>query len=246
LTHVTESYDICPIKTMARRAEQLCFVIREHGGRREGAGRKAVGPRPNAPHRRRGPHARHAPAHVTLRAAHLPASLRTPSVFVAVRAALGRASRATFRVIAFSVQCDHVHLVVEGDDTRALARGMQGLAIRVAKAVNRVLGRHGAVWGDRYHARDLTSPRAVRNALVYVLQNHRKHGHSERFDACSSARWFDGWRRARQTLATSSPVVTARTWLARWGWRRHGLLDPDEAPSVPRQRGPNGPSFRRH
>lgn len=110
---------------------------------------------------------------------------------------------------------------------------MQGLAIRVAKAVNRALGRSGTVWAERFHARDLTSPRAVRNALVYVLQNHRKHGHApargQRLDPCSSAQWFEGWTHAvRATLA--SPVVAARTWLARWGWRRHGLLDPAEAP----------------
>jgi len=31
------------------------------------------------------------------------------------------------------------------------------------------------VWGDRYHRRDLGSPREVRNALVYVNNNHLKH-----------------------------------------------------------------------
>src|SRR5262249_51577855 len=29
--------------------------------------------------------------------------------------------------------------------------------------------------GDRYHARSLSTPREVRNALVYVLNNWRKH-----------------------------------------------------------------------
>jgi putative transposase len=152
-------------------------------------------------------------------------------VFAVVRAALGRASRAAFRLIAFSVQRDHVHLVVEADTAPALSRGLQGLAIRVAKAVNHALGRRGAVWADRYHARELTSPRAVRNALVYVLQNHRKHGHDrgQRVDPCSSAPWFGGWK-TRVATAMSAPVVTARTWLARWGWRRHGLLEFDESP----------------
>jgi putative transposase len=215
---------------MASRARQLEFVIRQHGGRRVGAGRKAVG-RHNVSHRARAPHDRHAPAHVTLRATSLPTSLRAPTVFAVLRTALARASSAAFRIIAFSVQRDHVHLVIEAEGTSALSRGLQGLAIRAAKAVNRALGRRGAVWGDRYHARDLTSPRAVRNALVYVLQNHRKHGHDrgQRVDPCSSALWFQGWKdQVRTTL--SSPVVTARTWLGRWGWRRHGLLDPNETP----------------
>lgn len=150
---------------------------------------------------------------MTLRAVSLSSSLRHASVFELVRGAIARASKAAFRIVAFSV-----------------ARGLQGLAIRVAKAVNRGLGRRGAVWADRSHVRDLTTPREVRNALVYVFQNHRKHGYAQQLDPCSSARWFDGWRRGVDVIATSAPVVTARTWLARWGWRRHGLLDPEEAP----------------
>lgn len=210
---------------------QLCFNIRQHGGRRPGAGRKATGTRRNVSHRPRTPHDHRHPVHVTLRAA----SLRAPAVFLVVRAALARASRDTFRVVVFSVQRDHVHLVVEAEGMVALARGLQGLCIRVAKAVNRALGHRGAVWGDRYHARALTSPREVRHALVYVLQNHRKHGdcRGTQLDPCSSARWFEGWSRSFRGVE-SSPVVTARTWLGRWGWRRHGLLDPDERPQPAR------------
>jgi putative transposase len=215
---------------MTSRAQQLAFVIRTHGGRRDGAGRKRVGDRPSVPHRGRERHDPHHPAHVTFRATALPASLRQGRVFTAVRAALARASTDGFRVLQFSVQSNHVHLVVEADTAARFTRGLQGLAIRVARAVNRVLRRRGRVWAERFHARALTSPRAVRNALVYVLQNWRKHGHRARgVDPCSSARWFAGWTTA--TAATgSAPVVPARTWLARWGWRRHGLIDGHELP----------------
>jgi len=88
-----------------------------------------------------------------------------------MRAALARASRRRFRLLQFSIQADHVHLIVEGDDATAFRRRIEGLAIRVAKAVNRVLRRHGRVWADRHHTRDLRTPREVRHALVYVLQN---------------------------------------------------------------------------
>lgn len=124
-----------------RSPRQLEFEIRTHGGRRAGAGRPRAGRRRNVAHRRRATHARHAPAHVTLRAGGLPASLRMPVVFAAVRTAIGKASREVFGVIAFSVQRDHVHLLVESDATETLSRGVQGLAIRIAKAVNRTLGR---------------------------------------------------------------------------------------------------------
>jgi len=169
--------------------------------------------------------------HVTLRSGPAVRCLRSDRAFPAVRRALYVASRGNFRIIHFTVQDDHLHLIVEADDTRALSRGMRGLAIRVARAVNRALGRRGAVWGDRFHARALTTPRAVRNALVYVLMNRRKHRAGERgLDPCSSAPWFRGWREPVATLLGPPPVVGARTWLAAVGWCRHGLLGLDERP----------------
>ena len=124
-----------------------------------------------------------------------------------------------------------MHLIVEAEDARTLTSGVRGLAIRVARAVNRALGRRGSVWNTRYHARALTTPREVRHALVYVLTNRRKHGGNIRgFDPCSSAQWFDGWRDSGLTARSVAPVVRPCTWLAAVGWRRHGLLSFDEHP----------------
>jgi hypothetical protein len=88
------------------------------------------------------------------------------------------------------------------------------------------------VWGDRYHVRALTTPRAVRTALVYVVQNWRKHVPGARgHDARSSAAWFDGWRVPPAPPPPGRvPIVPARTWLARVGWRRCGLIGVEEAP----------------
>lgn len=66
-----------------------------------------------------------------------------------------------FRLRQYSVQSDHRHLVVEGKDRRALSRGMQGLLIRIAKGLNRLWGRRGTVFADRYHDRILRTPREV-------------------------------------------------------------------------------------
>jgi len=77
----------------------------------------------------------------------------------------------------------------------------------------------------------LTTPRAVRNALVYVLMNVRKHhGGDVGLDPCSSALFFDGWREPVMVPSKLPPVVRARSWLATVGWRRHGLLGIDERP----------------
>jgi REP element-mobilizing transposase RayT len=174
---------------------QLALSVRTWGGRRKGAGRKPASGRRSVPHRRRTPHNPRCPVHVTLRArAGLP-SPRGEPVFAVISRAFRAASRNSFRLLQFSVQSDHLHLLVEVDEPTRLARGVQGLAIRVARAVNRVLRRRGRVWDGRYHAHVLRSPRQVRNAFVYVLQNFRKHcRHSAGLDPRSSAAWFPGWR----------------------------------------------------
>jgi putative transposase len=96
--------------------------------------------------------------------------------------------------------------------------GLHGLAIRLARAINRVLGRRGQVFGDRYHSRTLSTPRGPERAGVRA---------AELAEARAGQRWaatFDGW-----TVGVA-PFARARTWLLRCGWRRHGLLDPRERP----------------
>ena len=110
---------------------------------------------------------------------------------------------------------------------------MQGLQIRTAKALNRLWDRKGAVFDDRYHARILKTPREVRRALCYVLQNALKHGRAFHGgpDPFSSGRWFDGWADAPgQPPSPDSPVVPPRTWLLRKGWRRFGRIRLEEPP----------------
>src|SRR5262249_31305662 len=105
-----------------------------------------------------------------------------------------RTARCWFRIVHFSVQSNHVHLLVEADDKVGLGRGLMGAAIRIARAVNRVAGRRGRVWGDRYHARALRTPRDVRHGIVYVIMNWKKHlPEAKGFDRCSSAWSFTGW-----------------------------------------------------
>ena len=214
-----------------RATRQLELPIRSWGGRRAGAGRKPNPGRRSVAHRRRPMHDPRCPVHVTLRARRDLPSLRGDRIFPTLRAALAAASRKAFRVLHYSVQHDHVHLLVEADASSSLRPGIQGLAIRVAKAVNRAIHRRGRVWSDRHHARMLATPRDVRNALIYVLQNWRKHHRNVRgLDPRSSAAWFAGWRTTPPGVAETPPVAEPRTWLARIGWRRGGLVGVDEAP----------------
>jgi REP element-mobilizing transposase RayT len=160
--------------------------------------------------------------------------------------------REGFRIIDWSIQGDHIHLIVEARDNVSLSRGIQGFCVRVARGLNRLLKRRGTVFAQRYHVRELRTPREVRAARAYVINNARRHAAQQHgwvmpdgwMDPFSSWAWFDGWRdclRARQNQARAGPeaerpVAEPQTWLLRKGWRRHGLIGVDEIPGV-RQKG---------
>jgi putative transposase len=195
------------------------------GRRRKGAGRvRAAGRRRGVKHTRRPEHDSRHLEHVTMRARDGVPSLRGAKMFSAVRAALSMASKADFRVVQFSVQRDHVHLVVEADDRVALSSGMNGLSVRCARGINRVARRQGSVWADRYHCEPKTNPTMVRYLLSYVLGNFKKHDptNAASIDPCSSAPWFGGFRESLPVPREPSPVRPARTWLGSIGWLKAG------------------------
>jgi REP element-mobilizing transposase RayT len=232
------SIKVPPRSRAPKRLRQLELSFSTWGGARRKAGRKPQRARGNVPHRARPVHDERHPVHVTLRAARRLPSLRKQTIFVALRRALAHTWRAWFRVVQFSVQTDHVHLIVEATDKVALSRGMAGMSIRLARAINRVIHRKGNVFNDRYHSRALATPREVRHALVYVLLNFRKHlGRPPGIDPASSGFWFDGWKRFSRSEPPgllpddAMPVQPSRTWLARVGWRRHGLIAFHERPA---------------
>jgi hypothetical protein len=146
--------------------------------------------------------------------------------------------QARFRIVHYSVQSNHVHLLVEAASARDLACGLKSMVARFARAVNRVFRRAGQVLADRCHVRVLRTPREVRNAIAYVLLNARRHlakagrilPRLAAIDPASSGRWFEGWSQALEPAGDRPAVAPARTWLLRTGWRRHGLIRPDEVP----------------
>lgn len=159
-----------------RGEKQLELRFRRRGGKRPGAGRKPNGAKAGVSHLRRPRFARALPVHVTLRMARHVYNLRSQRAFAVIGRALARAAdRLGVRIVRFSVQGNHVHLVVEAATTEALSRAMQGFSIRVAKGLNRMMRRRGRVLSDRYHAHPLRTPTEVRRAVAYVRDNHRKH-----------------------------------------------------------------------
>jgi putative transposase len=113
--------------------------------------------------------------HVTLRALPEIPSLRVLNGWVR-RALVAGGTRNGFRLIYFAILENHLHLIVEADDRVSLSRGIQGLAIRIARAMNQAMSRkRGKVFSDRYHEHVLTTLRETKAAVHYVIHNYRKH-----------------------------------------------------------------------
>jgi REP element-mobilizing transposase RayT len=198
------------------------------------------------PHGRRPHHSRHHPVHVTLRVCKGAPNLRGSRLFRRIRAAFAKArDRFGFRLSHYSVQGNHIHLIAEAAGTRALSRGIQGLSIRIAKAVNRVHTRRGRVFERRYFARPLATRLQVRRALIYVLFNDRHHIAQRglslpcwSLDKCSSASEFQGFAPHPELpplrIIAYETTVPPRCYLLRLGWQRYGLINREEEPARPR------------
>ena len=151
----------------------------------------------------------------------------------AVLAANGRLEG--FRVVHFSLQGNHLHMIVEAEHESILSKGMQGLNTRLARRFNKLLGRTGAFFADRYHCKVMSTPLVVRRVLAYVLNNWRRHKlanltQADWVDPFSSARWFDGFRGKPHVSSEPCPVSAPRSDLLKGAWKIHGLIDVREVP----------------
>ena len=194
-----------------RRKKPIQLELPRHGGRRKGAGRPRT--KGIVLHRTRPEHQERFPLHVVLRVRRDVGSLRTDRRFAPIKRGFRYGcDRFGMRMCEFSVQDNHIHLIVEARDKDALSRGMQGLEIRLAKGINRAANRKGKVFAERYFARPLRTVAEVRNAVDYVRKNVVKHrGEDPRtvdeFSSMSGlARWW----------SDSVFVIAApRSWLLR-------------------------------
>ncbi|MGN6110867.1 MAG: transposase [Kofleriaceae bacterium] len=243
---------------MAKACRTRRVLGRRSAARASGSGARSrrcgpSGARTGAPHTRRPEHDARHPVHVTIRVAVDIDHLRKRDIFRAFRAAtLVTARREDFHIVHMSIQGDRAHLIVEAEHKLALSRGMQGFQVSAAKRINAAIGnrtgqrRAGAVFPQRYHARALTSPCAVRGAIVYVLNSWRLHGEdlapslrTWRVDPYSTGVYFPDWKELEGSPFLYRPpagyqpffVWRPRTWLLGEGWlARHGRISTHELP----------------
>src|ERR1035437_9703574 len=143
--------------------KQLEFKkVKGWGGKRRGAGRPnrtsqvSHGKRPKVDFKK--------PLHITMKLKKNSPNLRTKTTLNDFSASLLEAKKFGLNVLHFSIQTDHVHMIVEAKNNRDLSRGMKSLCGRLGK-------RLGGVFNGRYHLHVLKSPSEMKNALLYVLLN---------------------------------------------------------------------------
>lgn len=193
-----------------KKPRQLALHLPSHGGKRQGAGRKPKGGKALVSHAARPGFQRPTAAHVTLRIADDIPSLRSSRRFARIRKCFAD-SRGRFgmRLAEFTVLSNHLHLVVEADSSASLTRGMQGLCIRLAKALNAALSRCGRVFADHYHSRLLVTPTELCAVIRYLRSNATRHYGEGGPDPFSS-----------DDSAAGALLVAPVGWLLRAGWQR--------------------------
>ncbi len=204
------------------------------GGARPGAGRPPKGDKPMASHAKKGALPKGCPLLVTtpLRPG-LPSLRRTREYEILREQFELGCDRFGFRLCHYSVGKDHYHMICEAPNRNAMSRGLQGLTIRIARALNRHWGRKGKVFSDHYDERSLETPQEVRQGLVFVLNNAKrlKYRPASKIDLYSSGPWFDGWKGSAKASGHEDwelPIVQPRFALLKSSWRRLGKISPTE------------------
>jgi len=185
---------------MIRRPRQQSFEFTRWGGKRKGAGRPRKDGRKDkgVPHLPRAALAARFPVLATWRMAEGVWNLRSRRSFRALAPALyAGAEREGFRLVHYAILGNHCHFIIEALDNDSLSRGMNGLCGRIAQGLDKLWGRKGKVFAERYHCRILKTAREVHIAKRYVYENARKHLLPTvwgRPDPFSSGVWVKGWK----------------------------------------------------
>jgi len=171
------------------------------------------------------------PIHVVWRIKRGLPDLRTPRGLRRLEGAFRKGKeRDGFALLHYSIQHDHLHLMVEVKNRRKLSKGLQALGIRLAKSLNSMWRRKkGHVFAERYFALALEGWRQIWRTVRYILNNGRKHGSwriKNQPDPFSSGRWYLPWSQLdiRRPMR-SPPVMPSRTIATFIPW-----IDVDEVP----------------
>lgn len=136
------------------------------GGRRPNAG-KIRKHSPGVAHSTREKIKATTPLHINFKYG---AYVRMESILNILEVSILNAKKFRFEVTHYTLQSNHVHLIAEAPDNTSLSSGMRSITNTMVKRMGK-----GSIQLERYHLHVLRTPREVRNALDYVLNNDVKH-----------------------------------------------------------------------
>ncbi len=113
--------------------------------------------------------------HLTIKVRENKADIQNKRILKALHHAIKRARLKGLKIVHYTLEYNHVHLLVESVDNKILHSGMQAFGITIAKAINKIKRVKGSVYKNRYHLRLINSARQLKNVLNYIFENGIKH-----------------------------------------------------------------------
>jgi menaquinone-specific isochorismate synthase len=105
--------------------------------------------------------------------------LLNPEIARVVAEALKRFDGARYRLFAWCVMPNHVHVLFQASGKFSLARILHSWKSYSAKAANKILGRTGEFWLSEYYDHLIRDQDEFQRAWDYILDNPRKAGLKE-------------------------------------------------------------------
>jgi REP element-mobilizing transposase RayT len=113
--------------------------------------------------------------HLTIKIIREKAGLKNKAMLKVLQRAIVKARSKGLAVVHYTLEFDHIHLLVESGNHQELGKAMQSLGVSLSMAINRLRGLQGKVFKTRYHLRKLKTPTEIRNVIKYILGNTVKH-----------------------------------------------------------------------
>lgn len=144
----------------------------------------------------------HIPLHINFK---YKLSVKNKEGLKALHKAIKNARSHGLKIIHFSLQHNHVHLIIVATNNRILTKGMRSLTITLSKTLDK-----GRIQLQRYHLHVLRTRKEAKNAFHYVLFNERKHTGKMTIDSYSSVRLLGS---AKEIAIRYRMAVTTKLFL---------------------------------
>jgi len=146
-------------------------------------------------------HARRQRLEALLAAGHGACWLGQPEIAKLVEDALRHFDGQRYRLLAWCVMPNHVHVLIGTLEGFPLGDVVQSWKSFTAQAINRQLGREGVVWYPDYFDRFIRDDRHLRAVVDYIESNPVAAGLVERAESWSFSSAAEKWANARETRA---------------------------------------------